>query len=100
MPSSGVQTCALDRKSTRLNSSHGSISYAVFCLKTNHTIGPFAETLGSFLSLMEKWLAVGPATFRLALGSFGMQPVSYCFFLNNRPPPYFPFLPLQPAFPS
>src|SRR3989337_2784552 len=32
MPSSGVQTCA-DRKSTRLNSSHGSISYAVFCLK-------------------------------------------------------------------
>src|SRR3989337_2514956 len=33
MPSSAVQTCALDRKSTRLNSSHGSISYAVFCLK-------------------------------------------------------------------
>src|SRR3989337_3224005 len=26
----------LDRKSTRLNSSHGSISYAVFCLKQNH----------------------------------------------------------------
>src|SRR5438128_3344804 len=25
--------CILDRKSTRLNSSHGSISYAVFCLK-------------------------------------------------------------------
>src|SRR5207249_11569862 len=25
----------LDRKSTRLNSSHVSISYAVFCLKTN-----------------------------------------------------------------
>src|SRR5207245_8528898 len=25
--------CASDRKSTRLNSSHGSISYAVFCLK-------------------------------------------------------------------
>src|SRR5258705_8546748 len=28
----GVQTCA-DRKSTRLNSSHLGISYAVFCLK-------------------------------------------------------------------
>src|SRR5207245_6154594 len=26
---------ALDRKSTRLNSSHGSISYAVCCLKNN-----------------------------------------------------------------
>src|SRR6266436_3876550 len=25
--------CASDRKSTRLNSSHGYISYAVFCLK-------------------------------------------------------------------
>src|SRR3989337_174195 len=32
MPSSGGKTSALDRKSTRLNSSHGSISYAVFCL--------------------------------------------------------------------
>src|SRR3954464_2042975 len=31
----GVQTCALDRKSTRLNSSHTIISYAVFCLKKN-----------------------------------------------------------------
>src|SRR2546422_8468025 len=34
----GAWTCALlaeegDRKSTRLNSSHGYISYAVFCLK-------------------------------------------------------------------
>src|SRR5207245_4791107 len=26
-------SCSSDRKSTRLNSSHGSISYAVFCLK-------------------------------------------------------------------
>src|SRR2546422_8354549 len=29
---------ALDRKSTRLNSSHGYISYAVFCLKKKKTI--------------------------------------------------------------
>src|SRR3712207_8259123 len=28
---------ALDRKSTRLNSSHANISYAVFCLKKNIT---------------------------------------------------------------
>src|SRR3712207_7033858 len=27
-----------DRKSTRLNSSHANISYAVFCLKKNHHI--------------------------------------------------------------
>src|SRR2546429_1731170 len=29
----GVRTLEQDRKSTRLNSSHGYISYAVFCLK-------------------------------------------------------------------
>src|SRR2546429_7108539 len=28
----------LDRKSTRLNSSHGYISYAVFCLKKKNTV--------------------------------------------------------------
>src|SRR5271169_823966 len=30
---SGCRPIGSDRKSTRLNSSHGSISYAVFCLK-------------------------------------------------------------------
>src|SRR3712207_7651775 len=29
------KTSAIDRKSTRLNSSHANISYAVFCLKKN-----------------------------------------------------------------
>src|SRR2546429_4304052 len=33
----------LDRKSTRLNSSHGYISYAVFCLKKKKTSAPLAE---------------------------------------------------------
>src|SRR3712207_6868141 len=32
----------LDRKSTRLNSSHANISYAVFCLKTNKPALPMA----------------------------------------------------------
>src|SRR3712207_7586042 len=37
----GYSTCmllayTLDRKSTRLNSSHANISYAVFCLKNKH----------------------------------------------------------------
>src|SRR5207245_5098013 len=31
-----------DRKSTRLNSSHGSISYAVFCLKKKTKVTPSA----------------------------------------------------------
>src|SRR5205809_5691494 len=33
----GFQSVRLDRKSTRLNSSHGYISYAVFCLKKKNT---------------------------------------------------------------
>src|SRR2546429_6676404 len=33
-----------DRKSTRLNSSHGYISYAVFCLKKKNTIDNQLET--------------------------------------------------------
>src|SRR6266542_5679856 len=33
-----IVNCYEDRKSTRLNSSHGSISYAVFCLKKKKTI--------------------------------------------------------------
>src|SRR5689334_24411679 len=34
----GYQPATSDRKSTRLNSSHSSISYAVFCLKKKRTI--------------------------------------------------------------
>src|SRR3712207_7406028 len=34
---SPVSACTTDRKSTRLNSSHANISYAVFCLKKNNT---------------------------------------------------------------
>src|SRR2546430_3405796 len=30
----------IDRKSTRLNSSHSQISYAVFCLKKKKPVGP------------------------------------------------------------
>src|SRR3712207_7928729 len=39
-PKGELWTCAQDRKSTRLNSSHANISYAVFCLKkkTQYTI--------------------------------------------------------------
>src|SRR3954462_7338986 len=39
MPSSGCKKCALDRKSTRLNSSHTIMSYAGFCLKKKEVGG-------------------------------------------------------------
>src|SRR2546422_8287045 len=44
----------LDRKSTRLNSSHGYISYAVFCLKKKNSLSmarsPLASTAPSPIS--------------------------------------------------
>src|SRR2546430_9004945 len=39
--------CTGDRKSTRLNSSHSQISYAVFCLKKKKRRTPFGSS-GSF----------------------------------------------------
>src|SRR2546429_410528 len=48
-PPNASWTCLRDRKSTRLNSSHGYISYAVFCLKkkkTKHVIDVDAWQLG------------------------------------------------------
>src|SRR3712207_9059518 len=36
----GQRECRVDRKSTRLNSSHANISYAVFCLKKKKKYSP------------------------------------------------------------
>src|SRR6266852_8118382 len=44
------RSLGLDRKSTRLNSSHGSISYAVFCLKKKNTHFLFASTVRNITS--------------------------------------------------
>src|SRR5438874_5014604 len=42
-----IDTSAIDRKSTRLNSSHVEISYAVFCLKKkNHNVYVLDEHVG------------------------------------------------------
>src|SRR2546422_1942115 len=40
LPLRALAAAGLDRKSTRLNSSHGYISYAVFCLKKKKIISP------------------------------------------------------------
>src|SRR6266550_6937166 len=42
-PRGGIGRPGSDRKSTRLNSSHGYISYAVFCLKKKKTIRIIAQ---------------------------------------------------------
>src|SRR2546429_4094428 len=41
----------LDRKSTRLNSSHGYISYAVFCLKKKKKIPTYVDHHHSYVSI-------------------------------------------------
>src|SRR5690242_21330722 len=48
-PHRGARRCARgDRKSTRLNSSHMSISYAVFCLKKKKQLSEHALISDSF----------------------------------------------------
>src|SRR5438876_5077844 len=48
--------CLIDRKSTRLNSSHPSISYAVFCLKKKNDSTLSALLLTLYLSSFRRWL--------------------------------------------
>src|SRR2546430_12348291 len=43
LPRKSVRAAGLDRKSTRLNSSHSQISYAVFCLKKKKKTNDSAE---------------------------------------------------------
>src|SRR2546430_12018924 len=57
--------CSSDRKSTRLNSSHSQISYAVFCLKKKEVARQRADKYLKQLQLLERrrgiyvWLARG-----------------------------------------
>src|SRR2546429_5360789 len=50
-----------DRKSTRLNSSHGYISYAVFCLKKKNT------KIATSSRLVSMWMRFGLRARRLAM---------------------------------
>src|SRR5258708_27507748 len=52
-----ANTSAADRKSTRLNSSHQIISYAVFCLKKKHVFCSLMRECRIYLvSLFRAWL--------------------------------------------
>src|SRR5256884_427626 len=52
-----------DRKSTRLNSSHGYISYAVFCLKKKNQVGDEARTGGHHLAALAHYPGHRPTSF-------------------------------------
>src|SRR3954462_8200092 len=106
MPSSGVQTCALDRKSTRLNSSHTIISYAVFCLKKKilppqhrqtreekepHPLELLSER-ATRISLQENSPGGGPGLTSVSLAHTG-------FFFNPEATPEIHPLPLPASLP-
>src|SRR3954465_14835774 len=105
MPSSGVQTCA-DRKSTRLNSSHTIISYAVFCLKKksqptpHHTRYPPSRTPArpatTPAARRERGHALVHRTRHAVPGAF--REVITFFFLRIRRPPKSPLFPFRALF--
>src|SRR3954466_13205919 len=101
----GVQTCALDRKSTRLNSSHTIISYAVFCLKKKKLKHGFDGFLAVPLDLSRLSLGVRVRCEPCGGGAAGVATwlrlgkliVSF-FFLRIRRPPKSTLFPSPPPF--
>src|SRR6201992_2651876 len=97
---------SIDRKSTRLNSSHMSISYAVFCLKKKTTSSPSPPATAAH----SQHRARGRARSRRARHRYvrharhardhhrpGCPPPF--FFFNDPPPPEIYPLPLHDALP-
>src|SRR5256886_3996836 len=72
-----------DRKSTRLNSSHSQISYAVFCLKKKNALAAEASD------------AHGPQSPHLAACRHCAHPRPPCF--STAPPSELPPTPKRPA---
>src|SRR3954462_10967429 len=107
MPSSGFKTCALDRKSTRLNSSHTIISYAVFSLKKKKRGGP--DELSPYFRLVQRLSSAVAATSHVFCHSYVFSPfmpakIRYksllFFFLMIRRPPRFTLFPYPTLFRS
>src|SRR5208282_862909 len=100
-PDSAACSAGLDRKSTRLNSSHGSTSYAVFCLKkkidkfcgSRATVGPIAAAV----CLLAFLVPCGLSNLWLASNSWIVGPF---FFLMIRRPPRSTLFPYTTLFRS
>src|SRR6202030_3914894 len=81
----GLAESLRDRKSTRLNSSHSQISYAVFCLKTTKMLPPAASPIGS--RRIRRRRLTPPST------------VCWHFLNKQRSPPQTPPFPPRAPFP-
>src|ERR1039457_3590699 len=93
-----------DRKSTRLNSSHLVISYAVFCLKKNSPVSAEEKSSSiwifcclSSLRLMTYWPRLLGRSFghRVRLG-LSISPPFFFFFDSRAPPTSLPPPPPAP----
>src|ERR1035437_8571728 len=96
-----------DRKSTRLNSSHANISYAVFCLKKKSIRwrrtgggGRPSRARGARGRTCERdYQACGQGAGVGAHAEDGAVGVAPFFFLNDRAPPEISLLPPPPLLP-
>src|SRR3712207_7638464 len=83
-----------DRKSTRLNSSHANISYAVFCLKKNSydffrlrlflSVGLAWPDIADFACLLLLYLLIFPSRILSSLCLFSFALVPLCFSFITR----------------
>src|SRR5438067_1930803 len=88
-----------DRKSTRLNSSHVSISYAVFCLKKKKLYRNGAAAAPEGLGLMHLRLSLPYSIIVLIINITCTKSYINIFFLNGTPPPEISTLSLHDALP-
>src|SRR3989337_2605116 len=104
MPFLEFRRVLLDRKSTRLNSSHGSISYAVFCLKKQLAPLGARDLRRSRLRVTRgRWCTARPAVRGRHLWSRRDASCDTCFanhlvffFLTHAPPRISPLSPHRP----
>src|SRR3972149_5468204 len=96
-----------DRKSTRLNSSHSQISYAVFCLKKKTKIRTKEAVQDGTRSYPRPHAHTRLDPVHCSLILFALSSLFssfffffFFFFLKNRPPPNFPLFPPPPPFRS
>src|SRR6202021_1202726 len=104
-PEARISTlCWADRKSTRLNSSHANISYAVFCLKKKRTQQAAPQTGDRPRGITPRRGSVARVVDRVDLNTIGaVAPLAECLllqcflFLINGPTTEFPPLSRQAA---